>query len=148
MYRFPLESVLIHREFIVENLQKDLAESEIKLIGEKRKIDELKKKKEDCARELSEKRETIAASECQLYIYYIHRLEEEMKAIAKQVAEAEKERDGIRMELVEATRKQKTMEKLKEKGLAQYESEMAGKERAFLGEIAVNRYNLGMRETE
>lgn len=143
MYRFPLESVLIHRQFIVETLQKDLAETEIRLFLEKRTLGELEKKASDCARELDRQREKeMSPLENRLYIDYLERLAGDARRQAKRIASLEKERDAKRDALGEAMKKQKTMERLKEKGRIEYEREETGRERAAMSEVAVNRFAL------
>ena len=143
MYRFPLESVLIHRQFIVETLQKDLAETEIELIGEKRTLNTLEKTVAGCAKNLDSRREKeMTPLENRLYIDYLDRLTGDARKQAERIASLEKERDAKRVVLGEAMKKQKTMERLKEKGHKEYERKTARQERTAMSEVAVNRFAL------
>jgi len=143
VYKFPLESVLIHRQFIVETIQKDLAETEIGLMGEKRTLITLKKKASDCANNLERRRETeMTPFENRLYIDYLERLADDARKQAERIAALEKIRDAKRKSLGEAMKKQKTMERLKEKGRTEYKREETGRDRIMMSEVAVNRFAL------
>ena len=149
MYRFPLESVLVHRQFIVETIQKDLAETEIRLMSEKKALSALEQKASECARDLDRQREKeMSPPENRLYIDYLNRLEDETREQAKRIALLEKKRDAKREALGEAMKKQKTMERLKEKGRLEYEREETGRERAAMSEVAVNRFALRKHEQQ
>jgi len=149
LYRFPLESVLVHRQFIVETIQKDLAETEIRLMSEKKALSALEQKASECARDLDRQREKeMSPPENRLYIDYLNRLEDETREQAKRIALLEKKRDAKREALGEAMKKQKTMERLKEKGRLEYEREETGRERAAMSEVAVNRFALRKHEQQ
>jgi flagellar FliJ protein len=141
MYKFPLEPVLKHRSFIVENLQKELAILEKILSGEKRKLRSYKKAKYEFLSELQKKEEEgVTISEIVLYSSFIERLSTDIVEQRERIVEAVKKVNQKRDDLVEALKKMKVLEKLKEKEGKAYRQEVLKKEQHFLDEVATNRF--------
>jgi flagellar FliJ protein len=142
MYRFPLEPVLHHRSFIEENLQKELAVLKKMLAHEERKLNSYRKAKYEFLCELQKKEEEgITVSEIVLYSSFIERLSMDIAKQRERVLEFEKKVDQKREDLIEAMKKRKILEKLKEKKRKAYLQEVMKKEQGFLNEVAINRFN-------
>ena len=142
MYKFNLESLLHHRKYTEEICQKELAESKRLLSDEKKKLKDYKKEKQKCWTQLQQKqKEGNPASEILVYIHYIERLSKDLAGQHQRVLAAKKKFGQKRLALIEAMKKRKILEKLKAKGLAEYQQMMRKKERDFMNEIAVNQHN-------
>ena len=141
MYKFLLEPVLNHRSFIVENLQKELAILEKILSGEKRKLRSYKKAKYEFLSELQKKEEEgVTISEIVLYSSFVERLSMDIIEQRERIVEAVRKVDLKRDDLIEAMKKMKMLEKLKEKERKAYRQEVMKKEQRFLDEVATNRF--------
>lgn len=142
MYNFNLESVLNHRKLIEENLQKELAILRLSLVDEREKLGKYKESRSKFLEELKRKQEEgTTISDVFLYLPFIEQLSKDIEKQKKNVLELENDVEQKRLDLVEATKKKKTLEKLKEKGLKAYKEEITKNEQEFLNEVAVNRYN-------
>ena len=142
MYNFNLESVLNHRKLIEENLQKELAILRLSRVDEREKLGKYKESRSKFLEELKRKQEEgTTISDVFLYLPFIEQLSKDIEKQKKNVLELENDVEQKRLDLVEATKKKKTLEKLKEKGLKAYKEEITKNEQEFLNEVAVNRYN-------
>ena len=142
MYKFNLESLLTHRKYTEEIRQKELAESKRLLGDEKKKLRDYKNEKQKCWNQLQQKQnEGNPASEILVYIHYIEQLSRDIAGQRQRVSAARKNFGQKRSALIEAMKKRKILEKLKAKGLAEYQQMMRKKERDFMNEIAVNQHN-------
>ena len=141
MYKFLLEPVLNHRSFIVENLQKELAILEKILSGEKRNLRSYKKAKYEFLSELQKKEEEgVTISEIVLYSSFVERLSMDIIEQRERIVEAVRKVDLKRDDLIEAMKKMKMLDKLKEKERKAYRQEVMKKEQRFLDEVATNRF--------
>ncbi len=137
-YKFPLQSVLNHRKFLEDKLQKDLAGLKRildKAIGllrklkaeEKKSLEELHQKKAEC----------INIPEVQLYMNYIDRLLADIGKQEKKVKKAEKKCNKKREELVTAMKNRKALEKLREKEVERFKKELNKNERKFFDDVSI-----------
>ena len=142
MYNFNLEPVLKHRKLVEENLQKELAVLKLLLVNEREKLQTYKESRSKFLVELQRKQEEgTTISDVFLYLPFIEQLSKDIEKQNKTVSDLEKDVEQKRQDLVEATKKKKTLEKLKDKGLKAFKQEMIKKEQEFLNEVAVNRFN-------
>jgi flagellar FliJ protein len=142
MYKFNLESLLNHRIYIEETLQKELAISKRLLVDGKNKLKTYQKEKEKYGLQLQQKQKEVhTVFEISLYVDYVKRLAKDIESQRKKVLEAKKKFGQKRNDLIEAMKKRKILEKLKAKGLEEYQKEMRKKELDFMNEVAVNQYN-------
>ena len=141
MYTFNMQTVLDHRQFIEDNLKKELAEIRQQAMAAQGQKELLKRKALDTAAAL--KREQAAgASSDQVVAYhaYLNRLSGRI-AMQTNVVNAIKERESKKQEaLLEAMKKRQILDKLKDQGLDRYNQIMLKKEMNFIDEIAVNRF--------
>jgi len=142
MYRFNLESLLNHRRYQEEVLQKELAGLKIRLAAEKDKLWVLRQKKRQYVQQLQEKQtDGRPASEIKLYVDFVDQLSKETEAQRQNFLEAERHFNLKRQDLIGAVKKRKTLDRLKEKGLQAYQQEQLKKERSFMDEVAGHQFN-------
>jgi flagellar FliJ protein len=125
-----------------ETLQKDLAVFKKLLAGERKRLWDFKKSRNKLLGELHEKQKKhITISEIILYLSFIEQLSKNLEKQEERVLDAEKKVDTKREDLIEAMKKRKTVEKLKEKGLKAYRQDLLKKEMNFLNEVAINGFS-------
>ena len=141
MFKFKLEAVLNHRRYLEEILQKDLAQSKKMLMDEQMKLRDQKDAKRQCVRGLHQKQQTSkSAAEILSNFIYITRLSKEIDIQQQCVIAAESKFIAIRNDLIEAMKKRKSLEKLKEQQFQAFLKENQRAERKFMDEIAANRH--------
>lgn len=141
MYRFGLEPVLNHRKLVEDNLQREVATVKKLLADEKRKLRAYRKAKDRVLEELQHKqRENPTVSEILLYVHFLDRVSREVERQKERVLEVEKSYDQKREDLVEAMKKKKTLEKLKEKRLVEYRHELGREEQKQMNEVGIGQY--------
>jgi flagellar FliJ protein len=142
MFRFNLQAVLNHRQFIEESLQKAYAHLKGMLSREQDVLANFEKQQTRLIDELSQKQsQDTTSSELLLYVTFLDRLKADLKKQQQKIAALEQEATQKRNELLEAMKNRKAMEKLKEKKLAEHMEDIAKKEQAFLDEIGINRFS-------
>jgi flagellar FliJ protein len=142
MYRFNLEPVLNHRRLVEETLQKDLAISKISLIDETERLITYKKSRIKLLEELKQIQEKeTTTSDILLYLPYIEQVSKDIERQNKVVLELEKKVEQNLKDLLEATKKKKALQKLKEKSFKAYNQKLLKNEQDFLNEVAVSQYN-------
>jgi flagellar FliJ protein len=141
MYKFPLGAVLKHRKFLEDNLQKELGVLKRLLVDDKKKLSDIKNTKRKYSKELKFKQQkSITVSDSLLYIRFIDRLSKRLDMQNDRVLQSEQNVDEKREELLEALKKKKVLERLKEKGIETYKQNGLKKERIFLNEMASVRF--------
>ena len=142
MYQFNLESLLNHRRYQVEVLQKELADLKIRLNTQKDKLWLLRQKKRKTVLLLQEKQTAgRPVSEIKLYIDFVEQLSKKMEAQKQKILETERNFILKRQDLVAAMKKRKILDRLKEKGQQAYEQEQVKKERNLMDEVAAHQFN-------
>ena len=143
MYKFNLESLLNHRRYQEEILQKELANLKTLLAAEKQKLRVTKKKKRKYLRQLRQKqKESRAVSEIKLYLDFVDRLSKDLAAQNHRVVKAERRFNQKRQDLIVALKRRKTLDKLKEKGRQAHQQKILKKERDFMDEVSTHQFIL------
>jgi flagellar FliJ protein len=147
MFQFDLETVLNYRLQIEEQCQLSLAEAAKNLQLAMDVLEGLRKEKNDLIRHLVRMQENALTSDVIarhfIFIEFLKSKEEKQEAMIKNMRE---EVSAKRQELLEAVKKRKVMDTLREKKMAAYISEMATKERKELDDFAVIKFSNGMRK--
>jgi len=144
MYKFSLESVLNHRKLIEDIFQKELAAVKELLSEEKKKLGAYKEKEKRGLEKLRLKQmEDIIIPEILSYLTFLEQLSGELETQKERVLEVEEKLDQKREDLIEALKKKKILEKIKEKGWKEYRQELIKGEQDFLNELAINRFHSG-----
>ena len=142
MYKFNLESLLNHRRYQEEILQKELALSKKYLAEEQHKLQSIKQKRRKYSHELHQRQKRDGTvSDLIMYFRYIRHLAADFDNQKRQVALAKKQFNQKREKLVEMMKKRKTLEKLKEKGFKAFQQKMLKTERDLMDEVAAKLHN-------
>ena len=141
-YKFALEALLNHRLHQEEIIQKELAECGCRVRDEKTILTRIQHDKDKAYAEIQQKQlRGIAISEHILYANYLEGLSRNMVVQQEKVKEAEKKYAEKREDLIEAVKKRKTIENLKEKGLTAYSRKLLKLDQDFLDEVAICRFH-------
>lgn len=145
MYAFKLQSVLDHRQFVEDNLKKELAEIKQQVLRAQQKLDSMKRKEMATLSALKQDQEKGISSDQVLgYHAYLKRLTEHITRQQAAVKEMEQQGAEKQATLIAAMKKRQVLEKLKQQGLDRYNQAILKKEMDFTDEIAVNQF---VRET-
>jgi len=148
-YRFNLEPVLNHRRLIEETLQKDLAILRISLSDENEKLLTYEESRVKLLEELQQiQKEGTTTSDILLYLPFIEQVSKDIERQKKRVLDLEIKVEHNRKDLLEATKKKKALQKLKEKAFKTYNQKLIKNEQDFLNEVAVSQFNRRIRPQE
>ena len=143
-YQFKLEALRRYREFEEERLQKELAEAQ-RVAEQTRTVLNghiaMRQKIEDDFRKTRQGGEETAGR-AGMYRSYLQRLAGEIVLHHGKVLSAEKVCTDARDALLEAMKKRKALDRLKEKGEQAFLAELNSEEQKFISEMAINRYTL------
>ena len=130
-----------HRKLIEEELQKEMAASKRLLMAEKEKLKDLENTKNTSLRELQEKQvKGMRAVDISLYSDFIGRVSMQIKVQHKTLVRLENNIDKKRNKLIEAMKKRKTVDQLKQNRLKAHNRELQRKEQKEMDEIAINGF--------
>ena len=142
MYQFKLQTLLNHRQYEEEILQKELAESKKAFSTEQEKLRELKRERRNCLSEFQQKQQEIQkAFDMAMFFPYLKQLKEAIDTQISQVKMAEKIVEQKRKDLVGAMKKRKTLDKIKENNMKEYQKKVLQRETRAMDEVAVNRHH-------
>lgn len=137
MFQFRFEALLSTRRHAEECLQKELAEARRALVLEQTALREKKLARRQCVQEQRRKqRQGFRGPDMLLYGAYLQRIERDIDGQQKRVTSAERKVHQKRQSLIEAVKKRKMLEKLKEKDQENHFRIMAERERRFIDEVA------------
>jgi flagellar FliJ protein len=141
MYRFRYETLLNHRRHEEERLQKALAEKKNLLDTARDQVVRLRRSKRESARRLQKvQRESRRVADIALHLDHLAKLSRELDRRKAQLVAAQKAFNAKRTELLEAVRRRKMLEKLKEKDLRAHELELRRRETKFLDQVGARQY--------
>ena len=141
-FKFALEALLSHRLHHEEIIQKELSVCGCRLRDEKTILTQIHHDKDKAIKDVHQKQlHGIAISEHILYANFLEGLSRNMVVQKEKVKDSEKKYAQKRDVLIEAVKKRKTIENLKEKGLATYSRELLKLDQDFLDEVAICRFH-------
>ncbi len=141
-FKFALEALLNHRLHHEEIIQKELAVCGLLVRDEKTILTRIQQDKDKAVAEIHQKQlRGVAISEHILYANFLEGLARNLVVQQEKVKESEKKYAQKRDDLIEAVKKRKTIENLKEKGLAAYSRKLLKLDQDFLDEVAVCRFH-------
>jgi len=141
MYKFTLQSLLNHRKHIEENLDRELGRIKRAVNHEKRKLENIIKNKIKGTKELQKKQgDGKKVYEIILCFNYLDKLSKDIDKQKRCLKDVEKEYDIKRSELIEAMKKRKTLERLKEKEMKAFNYSKMKVEQNIMNEVAANRF--------
>lgn len=147
-YVFKLEALRRYRQFQEDELQRALAAA----LGRKEAalavLAAHQGRLDQAGRDLDRlQRNATEVSQLEIYQRFMRRIDGEIEEQNRKVEEIEADCQSIRLQLLEAMQKRKTLERLKEKELNAYMEALSRDEQNFINEIAINRFNLkGIQE--
>lgn len=143
MHRFSLETVLTHRKHIEDALQKEYVKGKKELLMEEEALARLEDTALQLLAELQEKQQDGATvSDILLYEGYLKQISINRGRHIRSIHEMKGRLRQKLSELIEAVKARKILERLKEKELARWRRELDRKEQIFMGEIAINGFNM------
>ncbi|MFH0995967.1 MAG: flagellar export protein FliJ [Pseudomonadota bacterium] len=141
-FKFALEALLNHRLHHEEIIQKELAVCGCRVTNEKTILTRIYQDKDKANAEIHQKQlRGIAISEHILYANFLEGLARNLVVQQEKVKESEKKYAQKRDDLIEAVKKRKTIENLKEKGLAAYSRKLLKLDQDFLDEVSICRFH-------
>jgi len=141
MYRFNLQVLLDYRVRIEEGLQIELSQIQRILEEEKGLLLSYQREKYHYEEELVKREEgAIDVNQSLLYRNYLRGMRIKIKEQREIVAKAKIDLDKKREELLEATKKRKVLEKVKEKGWKRFVGGLQKKERLLIDEVGIRKY--------
>ena len=145
MYVFKLQSVLDYRKNIEEKILNDFSEKKRELEKEKTRLKGMIKERIDLIDELRKIHgKPLPPDEIAGRVNYVEKLREMEKKQKEVIDRVKDELEVKRIELLEAVKKRKIMEKLKERHAEEYDADMRNKEQKNSDEMAVLKF--GRRE--
>ncbi len=145
-YQFKLEAVRRLREFEEEKRQREFSDAQRIAENEQVVLDKLIVSRSRTEAEFRQNAETgDTASQAAMYRFYLERLTEQVKDQERKVAKAKKACEEKREALLEAMKKRKALDRLKEKGEQAFLAQLNSDEEKFINEMAINRFMLKQR---
>lgn len=141
-FRFKLESVLKVRCLQEEQCRKNLADALLLYEQENLhlgKLLELQNKAEQDV--VAQQKEPLSAHEALLYHQYVQKIAARAVEQKSKVIEADALCNLKRQQLLEAVKRRKALETLKNKELKNYNLELKRREEKFINEIAITRFH-------
>jgi flagellar FliJ protein len=141
MYRFNLQVLLDYRKRIEEGLQIELSQIRRDLEKEKQLLISSQRKKLHYEEELVKKEEKdINVNEALLYRDYLKGMRIRIKEQRDLVAKVKMDLDKKREELLDATKKKKVLEKVKEGDWKRFMEGLQKRERLLIDEVGIRKY--------
>jgi flagellar FliJ protein len=141
MYSFRLEALLKHRKHQEEILQRELALARRQMLAEQKILHAQKASLRQHQSELQlRQQQGRRVSEILLVVDYLGKLTRDLDKQQKRVAAAEQAFQKSRRDLIEAVKKRKILEKLKERQWERHEQGLRKKERDAMDEVATTRF--------
>ncbi|MCU0590668.1 MAG: flagellar export protein FliJ [Desulfobacterales bacterium] len=142
MFHFRFETLLNVRRHAEECLQKELSEARQALTDEQSVLRDKKNARRQCLQEQRRKQHRgFRGPDMLLFGNYLQRLERDIDAQQKRVATAERRVGQKRQALIEAMKKRKIIEKIKEKDRDSHLRALAELERKFIDEAAARSHS-------
>ena len=141
MYKFSLQSLLNHRKHLEENLDKELGQIKRAVNREKRRLESIANEKMNCQQKLQKKQgDGKKINEIILCFNYLDKLSKDFDKQTRCLQDVEKEYDIKRSELIEAMKKRKTLDRLKEKEMKAFKYSQMKVEQDMMNEVAANQF--------
>ena len=141
MFVFKLQTVLDYRKNIEEKILGEFSEKKRELELEELKLQNLIKEWSNLIGELRKmQNKTLPVGDIARYISYIDQVRENENKQTIVIAEVSGQLEAKRMELVDAVRKTKIMEKLKQRHAKEYEDAERAYEQKNSDEMAVLKF--------
>ena len=142
-YQFKLEALRRYRLFQEEALNKELADAQRLRDLALQDLDGIQAMRDKTEADLQQEQVRAGfATQVIVYHRFLRKLAEDLIRQQHKVQAAQNLCDQRREDLLEAMKKRKALDKLKENGLRAYLSDLDKEEAKFINEMAINRFNL------
>lgn len=152
MKKFRLESVLEHRKTVESVMRRELAEANRKLADERERLAEEQGNQERAGKRMAEVQEKGAKGfVVQLYSAYLDRMAHRVSSQKQKVVEMESTFEEKQADLVEAMRRRKILDQLKQRHERSQQAQEEAAEQDFFDEVAVTSFSnqlLGTQDME
>jgi len=139
-FKFSLEAVLSLREQKLEALKEELASLKATLAEEEKELEGLRGRRRHYLEELRAKqKEGLSPPDILRYEDFLSDLEDRIHLQRKRVDHLKRQLEQKRQEVILASQELKTVERLKEKRLAEFLKEIRRQEGIFLDEFGLRR---------
>jgi flagellar FliJ protein len=141
-YEFKLEALRRYREFEEDRLQKELADAQRAVEQAEDRLKARLALRQSAEQEFRKSSQSGEASAAQAAMYrgYLQRLAGEIIACHQQVQNAEGQCQQVRDALLDAMKRRKALDRLKEKGEQAFMAELNSQEQKFINEMAIQRF--------
>lgn len=145
-FEFKLEAVRRYRQFEEDRSQRELAQAQRQVEHAKAVLSAKITQRTQTEEEFQQRQtEGESAPQAAMYRTFLERLTDEIETQRGHVWAAEKACEEKRQVLLEAMKKRKAIDRLKEKGEQAFLAELNGEEQKFINEMAINRHILNHR---
>jgi flagellar FliJ protein len=142
-FNFPLNTVLNYKDQALDNLKSEHAQILAKVARQEKKIDDLIEQREAACTNYRETMKTgLSINVMRESENYITLMQQRILAEQKTLKKLQKREEQKRFEVVEARKEKASIEKLKEKKLAQYNKEVMRSEELFIEEFVSNKMSV------
>lgn len=141
MFNFRLQPVLKHRKQLEERIMLEFADKKRNLACEKETLKKLRRGTADLIFRLKKMGESkLSAADASIYLSYISHMKDEENYREKIICQIEKELEEKRTKLVNASRKRRILEIIKEKKLKEYRSSLIIREQKEMDESGILKF--------
>ena len=141
IYTFKLQAVLDHRQFLEDNLKKELAELRQAQTDAEDRLKMLNEKEHRTRETLSrEQARGLFSNQVVTYHAYLKRLDDQIDSQKAEISVISERVIKKQDEVLDAMKNRQILEKLKEKDHERFNLNLQHKETAFTDEIAVSRF--------
>jgi flagellar FliJ protein len=142
MIAFRLEPLLKYRKLQEEVLEKALAEIRMQMEREREKLAEYRNRRKTAVLSFQQRQcgNSLDGDSARVYVDYLARLEDDIRQQRDQIEKVRQQVDKKRLELQEAARNRKMIDKLKEKQRRRDTETHQHQERIFFDQVATNTF--------
>jgi flagellar FliJ protein len=145
-YEFKLEALRRYRQHQEETLQKKMAKAQRHLETMMDRLSELLALRERTEEDLKQcQQQSATGQQMTMYLHFLKKLTKDIEQQQLIVAQQHQTCEQAREEVLNAMKKRKILEKLKEKEIQRYMRNLDQEEQKFINEMAINRYTLKHR---
>ncbi len=141
MFRFRLQPALNYRKQIEEQVMSEFADMKSRLEREKETLRSLKRRKADLISRLKKMGENkFRAADASIYFSYVDYIKCEERCQEEVICKGGEKLEEKRKELVDASKKRRILEIIKEKKLEEYMLSVSSREQKEMDEAGIVRF--------
>ncbi|MDI6687256.1 MAG: flagellar export protein FliJ [Desulfobacterales bacterium] len=146
MFNFKLQLLLKHRKQVEEQLMLEFADRKRNLCSEKETVEKLRRERADLIFRLKKMGESkLKVADISIYLSYISCIKDEENHREDVICQIEKELEEKRTKLVDASKKRRVLEIIKEKKMEEYRLSLIAMEQKELDESWLLRFGRSVK---